>query len=747
MKFPHRVTLATGMLILIAGSASAQRLMDAINRGVVAVWSSTTQMYVGWRLFATDSPQIAFNLYRSTNGGAFAKLNAAPLTATTDFVDSSANPSLSNAYYVRPVLHGQELAPSETFTVPANTPVQQYLQIPLQIPPGGTANWCGTGPASNYTYNANDGSIADVDGDGQNEIVLKWDPSNSQDNSLSGCTGPTILDAYKLDGTLLWRINLGKNIRSGAHYTQFMVYDLDRDGKAELVVKTADGTVDGKGVVIGDPNANWTNNSGYILSGPEYLTVFDGKTGGALYTTNYVPARGSVSSWGDNYGNRVDRFLAGVAYLDGVHPSVVMCRGYYTRATLVAWDWNGVALTQRWMFDSRNPSQPTYENQGDHSLSIADVNGDGKDEIVYGSAVINHEGTGLFSTGWGHGDALHVSRFDPANPDMLVYTIHEGGKPWAETLYNARTGALVVGLVPNYGKDPGRGLISPVDPNYNGPYMWGGGTAGMWNLQTAKATSSTKYSTNFAMWWDADLNRELEDAISITKFDVPSGNNNTLLTCAACSGNNGTKNTPVLSGDIFGDWREEVIWRTADNQYLRIYTTTIPAANRLPTLFQDPQYRLALVWQNVAYNQPPWPSFYIGPGMSAPPAANIVTQASAGVTLNSTIAAKNGPFNGRVWPIGVTNAGPGIAQQVEINNLTLTQTYGTACTPVVLPAAPAYPPAFPVVIGDLDQGTTGNGNVKIDFTGCAATARFTVNVAVSANGGPGAALVRLNQIQ
>ncbi len=716
--------------------------MESVNRGVIAVRSTATQVYVGWRLFATDSSVIAFNLYRSTGGGTPGKLNSAPLTQTTDFLDNTANTSLPNSYFVRPVLRNTELAPSESFLLPANAPVRQYLEIPLQIPPGGTADWCAGGAPSPYTYTANDGSIGDLDGDGQLEIVLKWDPTNSKDNSQSGCTGPQILDAYKLDGTLLWRINLGRNIRSGAHYTQFMVYDLDGDGKAEVVMRTADGTVDGKGNVIGDPNANWSTSSGWFLTGPEYLTVFDGKTGAALATTDYIPQRGDTKDWGDNYSNRSDRFLAAVAYLDGVHPSVVMCRGYYTRTVLVAWDWRNGKLTRRWVFDSRDPDHPgyrAYEGQGDHALSVADVDGDGMDEIIYGSAVIDHDGTGLFSTGWGHGDALHVSRFDPNNPDLLVYTIHEGGIPWAETLHNARTGALLTGLVPNYGRDPGRGMIAALDAGYRGAYMWGGGTSGMYNLSGVKVTNSTRMSTNFAMWWDGDLLRELEDGTSVTKFNLADGTNNTLLACSECASNNSTKATPVLTGDIFGDWREEVIWRTADDKFLRIYTTTIPAANRLPSLYQDPQYRLALAWQNVAYNQPPWPSFNIGPGMSAPPPPNIVTRPSAGVTLSGGLASKTGPADRCVWTVAVTNTGPGLAQQVEVNGVALAQTSGAPCSPEVLSR-------FPAVAGDLDQGATGTAKIALDFARCASDARFTASLAASANAGPAPPVVFSGQL-
>ncbi len=238
------------------------------------------------------------------------------------------------------MLNGVEQANSASFTLPANAATQQYLQIPLQIPAGGT-----TPSGEAYTYTANDLSIGDLDGDGEYEYVLKWDPSNAKDNSQSGYTGNVYLDAYELNGTPLWRIDLGRNIRAGAHYTQFIVYDLDGDGRAEMAVKTADGTRSGTGQVIGSSSADYRNSSGYVLSGPEFLTIFNGQNGAILATTNYVPARGDVGSWGDTYGNRVDRFLAGVAYLDGQRPSLIMSRGYYTRAVIAAWDWRNGALT------------------------------------------------------------------------------------------------------------------------------------------------------------------------------------------------------------------------------------------------------------------------------------------------------------------------------------------------------------------------------------------------------------------
>jgi rhamnogalacturonan endolyase len=620
--------------------------MERLGYGVVAVPQSSTQVYVGWRLLGTDPFNVAFNLYRSTGGGPAVKLNGKPLRDSTNFVDSSVDLTQANTYFVRPVVNGIEGPESAPFTLPANAPVRQYLSVPLQVPAGGTSPGIGPSPTPvPYTYSANDASVGDLDGDGEYEIVLKWDPSNSKDNSQSGFTGNVYLDAYKLDGTRLWRIDLGRNIRAGAHYTQFIVYDLDGDGRAEVACKTADGTVDGTGAVIGDPNADYRNSSGYILSGPEYLTVFDGQTGAALATTGYVPARGNVGDWGDTYGNRVDRFLAGVAYLDGQHPSLIMCRGYYTRTVIVAWDWQNGQLTQRWRFDTRtdaNPGAPApgfenWEGMGNHQLSVADVDGDGKDEILYGAIAIDDNGQGLYSTGLGHGDAYHVSDMDPDRPGLEIYGPHESPAlygPYGSEMHDARTGAIIWGA-PGNGADVGRGVAMDIDPRYLGYEAWAirpvqNVSGVLYNvLYSCKGQQITTISRsvplNFGVWWDADPLRELLDGTTISKWDWTTGALNTLLSPPAVASNNGSKATPCLSGDILGDWREEVIWRTADNTELRIYTTTIPATTRLYTLMHNRQYREAIAWQNVGYNQPPHPSFYLGAGMVQQPPPNITT--------------------------------------------------------------------------------------------------------------------------
>jgi uncharacterized repeat protein (TIGR01451 family) len=625
-------------LFALAFSSSAASLraepylMEKLGRGLVVVRSSATEAYFGWRLLGTDPTDIGFNLYRATGGGAPVLLNGTPIVDSTNYVDAAADLLQANEYSVRPVIGGVEQAIGGSFTLPANTPVNQYLSVPLQVPPGGV-----TPIGQSYTYSPNDASVGDLDGDGEYEIVLKWDPSNSQDNANDGYTGNVYIDAYRMNGTRLWRIDLGRNIRAGAHYTQFMVYDLDGDGKAEIACKTADGTVDGVGTVIGDPTADYRSSAGRILSGPEFLTIFNGETGAVLVTTEYVPPRGDVCLWGNDsggrpecYGNRVDRFLAAIAYLDGQRPSLVMCRGYYDRAVLAAWNWRGGALTHLWTFDSNDgtPGNNAYRGQGNHNLSVGDIDGDGKQEIVYGAAAIDDNGTGLYSTGLGHGDALHLSDMDPDRPGLEVLQPHEVPSAAGAEFRDARTGGLIWGVTT--ASDNGRGLASDIDPTHRGFEMWTAQGVGVRD-RAANLISSSTPPINFALWWDADPLREMLDQASgqpltLSKWDWTTNTSVPMLTLTDAMTNNGTKANPSLSGDILGDWREEFIVRTTDNTALRIYTTTIPATNRMYTLMHDPQYRVSIAWQNVAYNQPPHPSFYFGDGMAAPPIPDIVTE-------------------------------------------------------------------------------------------------------------------------
>ncbi|MEH7117327.1 hypothetical protein V7128_07880 [Neobacillus vireti] len=599
-----------------------QRQMEKLDRGLVAV-KVENGVYVGWRMLGTDPEGVSFNIYRDGQ-----KVNKEPLTSSTNYLDQ--NGTKDSKYNIRAVYNGKEEPLAEAS---ATVWGQHYYDLPIQKPEGGT-----TPDGKSYTYSANDASVGDVDGDGQYEIILKWYPSNAKDNSQSGYTGNTYVDAYKFDGTRLWRIDLGKNIRSGAHYTQMMVYDLDGDGKAEVAMKTADGTIDGQGTLIGDAKADYRNSSGYVLSGPEFLTIFDGLTGKALTTTDYDPPRGNVADWGDSYGNRVDRFLAGIAYLDGERPSLIMARGYYTRAVIAAYNWRDGKLTKVWTFDSNETGNGGYAGQGYHNLSVVDVDQDGKDEVVYGAAVIDENGTGLYTTGLGHGDAQHVGDLDPTRPGLEMFAVHEDkSSKYGIEFRDVETGEAIWGKFT--GRDTGRGLSADIDPRYPGEESWAVG--GAWNDPTGDmfTAQGERISTdipgaNFAIWWDGDLQREILDHTkfnendqvgvgTIGKWDYENKKLVNILTADGTFSNNGTKGNPSLQADLMGDWREEVIWRTEDSSALRIYTTTDVTEQRIRTLMHDPVYRLGIAWQNVGYNQPPHTSFFLGHDMDAPPVPSL----------------------------------------------------------------------------------------------------------------------------
>jgi rhamnogalacturonan endolyase len=621
--FKIRNYAVLALISIIAGSQLlAQRHMENLDRGVIAIHKSHDSVYIGWRMLGTEPDEITFNIYRQSGNGKPVRLNKMPVKESTDFEDGNVNIMTNNTYFVKAVLNGVEQGKSKSCTLEAEAPVQQYINIPLRTPKG---------------YTPNDVAVGDLDGDGEYELILHQ-TGRSIDTPSTGISGIPIFQAYKLDGTFLWEISLGKNIREGAHYTQFMVYDLDGDGISEFACKTADGTIDGTGKIIGDSTKDWRNLDkssgafyGKILDGPEYFTIFSGTNGEALATTNYIPDRYPLNGWNghggnggsDSTGNRVDRFLACIAYLDGIHPSVVMCRGYYGRSVLAAWDWQDGKLNSRWVFDSKDGENP-YSGQGNHNLTVTDVDGDGKDEIIYGSMVVDDNGAGLFSTGFRHGDAIHVGDLDPERPGLEVFGIHEIESRTTGpgvTVYDAGTGEVL--FKGSMNKDVGRGVAGDIDPSNPGAEMWWSGSDGLYNLKGDRIGDAPS-STNFLIWWDGDLTRELLDGNHIDKY-----RDGRLFTAEGCVSNNGSKSTPALSADLFGDWREEVIFRTADNQNLRIYTTTIPTKHRIYTLMHDPQYRLSVAAQNVAYNQPPHTSFFLGTDMKRIPDPNIVLVSSS----------------------------------------------------------------------------------------------------------------------
>lgn len=600
--------LATAGLVVSGQTSQAAtvRQAEALDRGVVSVHTDSGNL-ISWRWLATDADDVSFNVYRAGT-----KVNASPVTGSTNYFHAGAPNSAD--YTVRAVVGGVEQSDS-VHAIQFRT---GYKDVPISPPPGGTAP-----DRVAYTYEANDASVGDLDGDGALDFVLKWQPTNAKDNSQSGYTGNTIVDGIKLDGTRLWRVDLGRNIRSGAHYTQFQVYDYDGDGKAEVAMKTADGSVDGRGTVIGSGSADHRNSSGYVLSGPEYLTMFNGLTGAAMGTVDYVPARGTVSSWGDGYGNRVDRFLAGTAYLDGARPSLIMARGYYTRTVIAAWDWRDGAFTRRWTFDtsSSTNSGKGYDGQGNHQLAVADVDADGKDEIVYGAMAVDDNGNALWTTKNGHGDAMHVGDLDPSRAGLEEFKVDEDTSKPSSWMADAKTGQ-VIWSTPAAG-DNGRGVSDDIWSGSAGAESWSAAADGVRGPKGNVVASRKPAGSNFLAWWDGDTTRELLDGTHIDKYGTSADTR--LLTGASVHSDNGTKATPAISGDLFGDWREEVVWPTTDNTALRIYSTPYETATKITTLLHDTTYRTALAWQNTAYNQPPHPGFFIGSGMAAAPRPTVST--------------------------------------------------------------------------------------------------------------------------
>lgn len=601
----HRVSLVicgffTAILLMAQPNYAPDIQKEKLGRGLVLLREGDS-LIISWRLLENEE-KTHFSVYQDGK-----RLNEQNIWDVTFF--KTPIPEEKAEILLSAVKDNREF----TYTKTYHPYLKNYISIPLSKPANGT-----TPDGQPYTYSANDASVGDVDGDGEYEIILKWDPSNAHDNSHEGYTGPVYLDCYRIpcfveeseeaSTPLLWRINLGTNIRAGAHYTQFLVYDFDGDGRSELITKTADGTIDGTGTPIGDAAANWVTK-GRILQGPEYLTVFDGLTGRALQTVPYEPPRGDVTSWGDKYGNRCDRFLAAVAYLDGKHPSAVMCRGYYTKSYLAAYDWNGKELKLRWLFDSEK--YPGYSGQGNHNLRVGDVDGDGCDEITYGAMAVDHDGTGLYTTRMGHGDAIHQYAFYPDSTQLQIWDVHENRKD-GSVFRDAKTGRVIF-QIPSP-TDVGRGMAADIDPTIYGLEMWSSSQRGFFDVQGNHHHANISFPQNSAVWWDGDLLRELLDRHAIIKWNWNTQKVELIKDFRAlgCTFNNGTKQNPCLSADILGDWREEVIVRDNASTELRIYSTTIPTKHGFPCLMIDIPYRLSVATENVGYNQPPEPGFYLG---------------------------------------------------------------------------------------------------------------------------------------
>ena len=645
--------------------------MEKLDRGLTVV-PSGSKHFISWRMLGTDDEDnTRFDIVR--NGTTIARdVYATNYEATGG--------SATSEYQIVTKVNGEVTETSDI----AKPWGKNYLSLKLDRPATG---------AQGGTYSPNDCSVGDVDGDGQYELFVKWDPSTSKDNSQGGKTDNVFIDCYKLDGTKLWRIDLGVNIRAGAHYTQFQVYDFDGDGKAEMICKTAPGSKDGKGnyvnqvatdekIKAANNSKDWRNSDGRVNGGQEYLTVFSGLTGEAIHTIAYFPNRNAKAelseaegsfNWDDrsgksdkgSYGNRGERYLAATAYLDGTegNPSGIFCRGYYTYAYIWAVDFDGAQLKTRWLHMSDTKTQykvmdvngntQTYTGtsctsglgrytmyaNGNHNMSIGDVDGDGNDEIIWGSAACDDDGKMLYSVGFGHGDAIHLADLDPDRPGLELFDVHEekGRYPW--DVHDAATGEIIW-QGGQQGVDNGRGCAADIVADTRGQEFWSayGGfdnnpnyvanssdadkqplrNQNPFSTITGKQAGTSKPSMNFRIYWDGDLLDELLDGTTISKYGgstlgVGSTPLSSIGSPASC---NSTKATPCLSADIFGDWREEVIlWSSSDNATLNIYTTITTSKYRMPTLMHDHTYRMGICWQNTAYNQPPHLGFYLPDAM------------------------------------------------------------------------------------------------------------------------------------
>lgn len=565
------------IVLLVVGFSShvvfSQYQIENLDRGVVAIERDNGSIFISWRLVHTDPENIMF--YVNRDG---ARITETAIDSTTNYVDKSG--SAGSLYSVTSVVDGQEGETSAAVEVLT----QNYLAIPLQ---------------TDLNYGGNHVGVGDLDGDGDYDFVVKRGSQDIDPSQGTVATNTFKLEGYTNDGEFLWRVDLGWNIRQGIWYSPVLVYDLDGDGKAEVIAKIGEVDED----LNGDGKTDYRAGSEKrILSGPEYFVIIDGETGEILAREDWIE-RGSVSSWGDDYGNRVNRNMMTVAYLDGERPSLIILRGTYTKMYADAWNWRDGQLTKLWRWYL--PSG----GGGFHNLRTGDIDGDGKDELVNGSIAIDDDGTEIWKTGEGHGDRMHMTDIDPERPGLEIWYVQESPARNGIHLTDAANGDAIWGISKSIASgDVGRGLAADIDPRYKGLECW----ASAGDLYNCKGYNlgAKPSQCNMAIWWDGDLLRELLDGTTIDKY-----RGSRLLTA---SGSTGSRNAPMGYGDIFGDWREEV-WYIYGNRELRIYSTTIPTDRRFVTFMHDKDYRVSVACEMVGYMQATQPSFYVGMDMDQAP--------------------------------------------------------------------------------------------------------------------------------
>ncbi|HMA65776.1 MAG TPA: hypothetical protein VKO63_11275 [Chitinispirillaceae bacterium] len=619
------------LIFILVGAISAQRLVENLGRGVVAINKGSGNVYISWRLLGNDPSDIAFNIYRSTEGADAVKLNTSPITATTDYSDKDVDITKSNAWFVKPVIGNVEQSASTSFTLPANAAAKSYLSLPLN-------------PRSGYT--TLHAYVGDLDGDGEYDYIVKRFPDDSTKN--------IVLEAYLNNGTYKWCVDLGPNMDRG-NYTAnpfVLVYDFDCDGKAEVFTASGEGTTFANGKNIGDANGDGvtdyrtfppTTSGGYMLLAdncPEFISMLDGMTGNELARADYIP-RGPKSNWtalwGDNYGHRMSFNFVGVAYFDGVHPSIITSRGEGTLMDIVAWDYGAGKFTKKWTWSSKGRTYTDNQHWADfHNIRIVDLDGDGKDEVSWGVNAMDDNGTPLYyaPSDLGHGDRFGIGDFDPSRPGLEAFVIQQHAKS-TETVplaavYDAKTGKRIK-TIPGASTDVGRGDVADIDPRYKGMEYFSYASGGVLNCKGDSIAPAIPKPA-LSIWWDGDLLREFLDASDgngnnpiINKWNITTSKSDRLFSIYNEGGSYSTRTSyagrPALYGDIMGDWREEIVCENSDRTELRIFSTSIPAVRRIYTLMHNPAYRLCI---NLKYYLPtPYPDFYLGDSMADPPAPDI----------------------------------------------------------------------------------------------------------------------------